>query len=68
VNVDAREIEALIREGEQYRMVGMLDRLVLVNEQIVLRGGVPLDVPAPVSVQRRVSTQAATRTKRKAAG
>jgi hypothetical protein len=66
MEADAREVEALTREGEQYRSVGMLDRLLLVNEQLALRGAALVDVPKPDGVvrQKRTSTQAATRTKR----
>lgn len=65
---DDREIAALTREGAQYRSVGMLDRVALVNEQLKLRGAPEIELPkvdGPVR-QKRTSTQAATRTKRSA--
>jgi hypothetical protein len=68
MRVDEREIAALKREGEQYRSVGMLDRVMLVNEQLKLRGAALVELPkvdGPVR-QKRTSTQAATRTKRSA--
>jgi hypothetical protein len=68
MRVDAKEVEALLREGAQYRSVGMLDRVALVNEQLALRGAPLIEMPkldAPTR-QNRTSTQAATRTKRKA--
>lgn len=65
---DEREIAELTREGTQYLSAGMLDRVELVNEQLVIRGADPIaipkqDRPAP---QTRTSTQAATRKKRTA--
>ena len=68
MQADPREIEALLREGAQYRAIGMLDRVMLVNEQLELRGAPPIELPkvdGPVR-QKRTSTQAATRTKRTA--
>jgi hypothetical protein len=65
---DKREVEALTREGEQYRSIGMLDRVALVNEQLKLRGAALIELPKtdnPVR-QKRTSTQAATRSKRTA--
>ncbi len=68
MQADEREIAALTREGESYRSAGMLDRVALVNEQLALRNAHPVEMPKvePAQRQTRTSTQAATRTKRKA--
>ena len=60
---------ALRREGEQYKAAGMMDRVLLVNEQLRHFGEDPIPVaasPTPAARQKRTSTQAATRQKRSA--
>ncbi len=61
-------IRGLTREGLQYREAGMLDRLSLVNEQLLILGAheVARGDAEPVRKQTRQSTQAATRQKRSA--
>jgi len=66
MRLDDRERAALRREGEAYAAAGMLYRAQLVNEQLVLAGESPVALPDDSAKQVRTSTQAATRTKRKA--
>lgn len=62
-----RQILALTREGEAYAANGMRESVLLVNEQLALRGADPVVVPGEAVRQVRKSTQAATRRKAKAA-
>lgn len=58
-----RDIVALRREGEQYLAAGMLDRVLLVNAELKVRGADAIDVPVSKPRQTRQSTQASTRRK-----
>lgn len=60
---DPRIVEALRREGEAYKTAGMIDRLLLVNEQLRGCGVDEIDVPkqSAAARQTRQSAQAAQR-------